>query len=185
MNTYDYNERLSSLDSELKTYSNDIIIHITNIYSSSQRPSSQQSLQQQSLQQQSSPSSSSSSSSFSINLKSDPRNLLKVFQHDINELLDYSKENTTSSYTTSININDCNNTIIELNRINLMTNAIISCEETVTSADIMSSCKLFKIMNGYVNDNDNDSNIIINVSHATSINTIINTTTTTTTRMII
>ena len=45
MNTYDYNERLSSLDSELKTYSNDIINHITNIYSS-QRPSSQQSLQQ-------------------------------------------------------------------------------------------------------------------------------------------
>ena len=160
MNTYDYNERLSSLDNELKTYSNDIINHITNIYTSS-------------------------SSSSSINLKNDPRNLLKVFQHDINELVDHHKENHhhhNNSNNDSSNSDDrvtiCSDIIIELDRINVITNAIILCEESISSIDIMSSCKLFKIVNDHLSHFNDDKHIIINVTSYS-----ITTTTTTTTTM--
>jgi len=152
MNTYDYNERLSSLDNELKTYSNDIINHITNIYTSS--------------------------SSSSINLKNDPRNLLKVFQHDINELLDHHKENhhysnnnnNDSSSNSDDRVTICNDIIIELDRVNVITNAIILCEESINSVDIMSSCKLFKVMDDHLSHFNDDKHIIINViSYSTTL----------------
>ena len=132
MNSYnEYNERLSSLDNELKTYSNDIINYISSIYSSS--------------------------SSSSINLKNDPRNLLKLYQHDINELLTYSNENADNS---NVDITKCNCVINVLSSLIQLNNQITLCEENITNDNILASCRLFNIMDNCVNDinKSNDSN---------------------------
>jgi len=66
--------------------------------------------------------------------------------------------------------------VIELDRVNVITNAIILCEESISSVDIMSSCKLFKVMDDHLSHFNDDKHIIINVTSYS-----ITTTTTTTT----
>lgn len=152
MNSYnDYNERLSSLDSELKTYSIDIINHISSIYSPPP------------------PTTSTTTTSSSINLKNDPRNLLKLFQHDINELLSYSNENINSNSNSNIDINKCSDIINDLNSLIQLNNTITLCEENITNDNILSSCKLFNTMDNCINDINKNNNISENYSKVINI----------------
>jgi hypothetical protein len=106
-------DQITSLRSELKTYGDDIINHISTLYSSN---------------------------SSSIDLKNDPRNMLKIIKHDIAQLLQEAQTESEYNEANLTAIRECEQLAVALDTIAVASTAIAQCSETIMGADIIAAC---------------------------------------------
>ena len=105
-------EQIASLRSELKTYGADIVNHIKALYSSSES---------------------------SVDLKNDPRNMLKILKHDISQLLQEVKSESQYNEANMSAITECEKLASMLDTISLTSIAMAHCSEKIMGADILAA----------------------------------------------
>lgn len=106
-------DQILSLRSELKTYGAEIVNHISTIYSSK---------------------------SSTIDLKNDPRNMLKIIKHDITQLLQEAQAESEYNEENMEAIRECGQLASTLDTIAIASTAIAQCSETITGTDILAAC---------------------------------------------
>lgn len=114
-------DQIVSLRSELKAYGADIVNHISTLYSSN---------------------------SSAIDLRNDPRNMLKILKHDISQLLQEVQAESQYNEENASAIKECETLAASLDTIAIASTAIAQCSETIMGDDVMAGCNsVFHIEN--------------------------------------
>lgn len=116
MDAESFTERIEALKLELKDYGPTIVKHTTALYSSLNLPS--------------------------MDLKSDPRNVIRSLRYDINDIIKSTRNNAEFSEQHSKDIEHCGSLIAILESIENAAECVENCEESINGIDFTATCRL-------------------------------------------
>mmetsp|Transcript_21014 Transcript_21014/g.30337 ORF Transcript_21014/g.30337 Transcript_21014/m.30337 type:complete len:765 (+) Transcript_21014:80-2374(+) len=116
-------EQITSLRSEIKSYGSDIVNHVSALYSQHKG---------------------------TVDLKSDPRNVLKILQHDVHQLLREARESSDYNSKYMSDIAECESMASTLEQISAASKSIAHFEEMLVSSDIDAACNALHEMDEHI-----------------------------------
>ena len=108
-------DRINNLQAELKKCGNEIMTHISGLYSDK---------------------------SSVMNLKNGPRNAIKLLQHDVIDVLQSSQERTNIREEQVADIDNCRSLIDIITRVSEISTKITLSEEAIGGSNLLLACKL-------------------------------------------
>ena len=112
----EFSERVRSLKLELETYGKEIMRQTSALYTSS-------------------------GGSTHVNLKSDPRNALKILKHDVMEMLTTCSAKSDYSNRFGSDLNECEEMLQVLRHISSTGDALAQCEDAIGGSDLLVACQ--------------------------------------------
>lgn len=109
-------DRISNLQAELKKCGNDIMSHISGLYSDNV--------------------------SGVMNLKNGPRNAIKLLQHDVIDCLQSAEERSVIRNEYASDLDNCRNLIDIISRVSEISTKITQSEEAIGGSNLLLACKL-------------------------------------------
>lgn len=111
-----FQQRINNLESELKISGNNIMNHISSLYSDNE--------------------------SSVINLKNDPRNAIKLLQHDVLDCLQSTQERAEIRKEFADDVENCSNLIDIISKVSSISMKITQCQEAISSTNLIFACNL-------------------------------------------
>lgn len=109
-------DRISRLETELRLCGNDIMEHITGLYSNNITEN--------------------------VNLKNDPRNAIKMLQHDVIDCLQSASERSLAREEYTSDVDNCRDLMDIISRVSIISTKLVQCEEAVGGSDLLLAHKL-------------------------------------------
>lgn len=116
-------QRIVALKADLDLSGKEIIKHITSLYSNT-------------------------ANTTQINLKSDPRNALKILKHDVMEILELCNAKSECNKKHTADLDECEKLLEILKQISDVGDSLIQCEDAIGGPDILYTCKLLSQLEG-------------------------------------
>ncbi len=115
----DFKARISALKLELESCSTQIIDHVTALHCGIPK----------------------NIRAFSnIDFKNDPRNGIKILQHDVSEMLEMIENKEAVALENEQDINECLKYTKDLNHISTIVELLVNCEESINSSKLTETC---------------------------------------------
>ena len=112
----EFGERVRSLRSELDSYGKEIMRQLTALYTNC-------------------------GSATLVNLKSDPRNALKILRHDVVEMLSTCAAKSEYNRRFAADLAECDSLLQVLRTVSATGDALAQCEDAVVGADVLGACR--------------------------------------------
>lgn len=128
----EFEERILSLKSELHQYGNEIINHINGLYSNI---------------------SGFNDNKFqNINLKNDPRNSIKIFQHDVTEIIIEATALRDYEIKHKNEIEECKDLVEIIRKVIVAADSVAVCDEYVSGTDLIGTCDALLVMDNNMDE---------------------------------
>jgi hypothetical protein len=122
----EFEERIFSLKSELQQYGNEIINHINGLYANI--------------------SGFNDTKLLNINLKNDPRNSMKIFQHDVTEIMLEATSLRDYEIKHKNEINECKDLVEIIKKVVVAADTVAICDDYVSGTNLIGSCDALLVM---------------------------------------
>lgn len=119
--TDDFKARIDALKLELESCSTQIVNHVTALHCGI--PQTIRALS-------------------NIDFKNDPRNGIKILQHDVSEMLEMLENKEAMALENEQDINECLKYTKDLNHISEIVELLVTCEESINSSKLIETCTI-------------------------------------------
>lgn len=116
-----FEHRISTLQVELDSCMKDIVNHISSLYAPENIP---------------------------INLRNDPRNAVKILQHDVLDVLHSAQERANYSESFANDIENCQSMMDIIEKVSVASEKITKCDDAITNGtELLIACRLLEEVN--------------------------------------